>query len=206
MDRAGLPAEWDAAADTFDVEPDHGLQNPAVRQAWMHLLGSLLPEPPARVADLGCGTGSIALLLAARGFEVVGMDFSSRMIERARSKADAAGSRATFRMGDVTAPELDDSGFDVVFARHVVWALPDPLDALRRWVRLLTPGGRLVLVEGRWREGTGLDADRLVALLEPFSLKISVHPLSDAMLWGKEITDERYALVAIHDTGSSDVS
>ena len=57
-------ATWDAQADAFDQPADHGLRDPAVRQAWRELLVSHLPEPPARVADLGCGTGTLSVLLA----------------------------------------------------------------------------------------------------------------------------------------------
>jgi len=203
VDIARLSAQWDEAADTFDDEVDHGLVNQDVRQAWMRVLGSLLPDPPARVADLGCGTGSVSVLLAESGYEVLGLDFSPRMIERAQAKAAATNCGATlrigFRIGDATAPDLADAQFDVVFARHVVWALPDPLQALRRWVQLLAPSGRLVLVEGLWEGGAGLSAGKLMSLLEPSANRVTVHPLSETILWGKEIEDERYALVAFPD-------
>jgi len=197
-----LRVQWDASADTFDAEPDHGLSIPKVREAWLRLLRSLLPDPPARVADLGCGTGSVAILLAENQYDVVGVDFSARMIEHARAKV-TANSRAAFHVGDASAPRLDEFTFDVVFARHVVWTLTDPVSALERWVRLLRPGGRLVLVEGLWHEGAGLRAERLVSLVLPLASQITVYPLPDAALWGREINDERYALVAIPDESES---
>ena len=48
---------------------------------------------------------------------------------------------------------MADGSVDAVLARHLLWTLPDPLAALARWVRLVRPGGRLVLVEGRWWPG-----------------------------------------------------
>ena len=54
---------WDAQAEAFDEEPDHGLHDPVVRAAWQSLLRSLMPPIPSRVADLGCGTGTLSLLL-----------------------------------------------------------------------------------------------------------------------------------------------
>src|SRR6478609_5325654 len=54
---------WDAQAARFDDEPDHGLHDPLVRDAWRSLLRSVLPPSPGRVADLGCGTGTLSLLL-----------------------------------------------------------------------------------------------------------------------------------------------
>ncbi|GHF56087.1 SAM-dependent methyltransferase [Amycolatopsis bartoniae] len=77
------------------------------------------------------------------------------MVAAATEKARG---RAEFRQDDASDPALPPAAFDVVLARHVVWALPDPAAALGRWVRLLRPGGRVVLVEGRWATGTGLTA------------------------------------------------
>ena len=95
--------DWDALADTFDDEPDHGLRDPAVRDAWWRALAPRLPAPPAAVADLACGTGSLSLLLAEQGDEVTGVDRAPRMLERAEAKA---GDRAAFLLGDVSAPPL----------------------------------------------------------------------------------------------------
>ena len=77
---------WDAEAEAFDDEPDHGLRDPLVRDAWRALLRSVLPPAPARVADLGCGTGTLAVLLAEEGHAVDGVDFSAEMVRRARAK------------------------------------------------------------------------------------------------------------------------
>lgn len=57
-------AYWDRQAATFDEDPDHGLRDPLVREAWTSLLLPLLPPAPASVVDLGCGTGSLSVLLA----------------------------------------------------------------------------------------------------------------------------------------------
>ena len=144
---------WDREALTFDREADHGLADPECRAAWRDLLADALPDPPARVADLGCGTGTLSLLLAEEGHTVTGVDFSPAMVERARAKA---GHLAEFHVGDAAEPPLEPAVHDVVLSRHVLWALPDPAAALTRWIGLLAPGGRLVLVEGRWHTGGGL--------------------------------------------------
>jgi 2-polyprenyl-3-methyl-5-hydroxy-6-metoxy-1,4-benzoquinol methylase len=51
------------------------------------LILPLMPKPCATVADLGCGTGSLAVLLASAGHEVHGLDFSGQMVEAAKAKA-----------------------------------------------------------------------------------------------------------------------
>src|ERR1044072_3344286 len=131
---------WAEQAATFDDEPDHGLRDPAVRQAWSDLLLPLLPES-RHVTALGCATGTLAVLLGQAGHDVRGLDLADEMVAAARAKAADAGISAEFRQGDAAEPPYADSSTDVVLARHVLWALPDPDAALRRWVRLLRPGG-----------------------------------------------------------------
>ncbi|MCK2219107.1 class I SAM-dependent methyltransferase [Actinomadura sp. ATCC 31491] len=204
-----LAAHWDAAADTFDEEADHGLRDPAVRAAWAARLATWLPPAAGRrpdALDLGCGTGSLSLLLAEAGHRVTGVDLAPRMVERAREKL--AGTDATVTVGDASRPPVGERRFDVVLTRHVVWALPDPERALARWAALLRPGGRLVLVEGRWSSvprrddmpwDGGITAEELVAALRRLPVRFAdlrVDRLTEPVLWGKEIDDERYAVVA----------
>src|SRR5699024_6087406 len=58
---------------------------------------------------------------------------------------------------DASDPPFEPASVDVVLARHILWTLPHPSAALRRWAGLLRPGGRLVLIEGRW----GIEAPEL---------------------------------------------
>lgn len=76
------------------------------------------------------------------------------------------------------------------------WALPDVAIVLRRWVELLAPGGSLVLVEGRWQTGSGLEARRLHALVSPLVRVAACRHLPDPALWGGPIRDERFVLAA----------
>ncbi|GBQ01925.1 methyltransferase domain-containing protein [Streptomyces spongiicola] len=186
--------DWDAAADTFDEEPDHGLRDPGVRRAWAERVRHWLPPDPSDVLDLGCGTGSLALLAAEQGHRLTAVDLSPRMADAARRKL--AGTTAEVLTGPAERPPVGGRRFDVALARHVLWALPDPEAALAHWASLLRPGGRLVLVEGVWG-GSGLPAARLIRALGPLSRRIDHERLSDVPgLWGRPVHDERYALVA----------
>ncbi|MFK4156675.1 class I SAM-dependent methyltransferase [Streptomyces fungicidicus] len=192
--------DWDAAAASFDEEPDHGLRDPEVRAAWAERLRDWLPERAGDVLDLGCGTGSLALLAAGQGHRVTGVDRSPAMVALAREKL--AGRDAVFLVGDAAAPPVGEERYDTVLVRHVLWTLSEPDRALRHWRGLLRPGGRLVLVEGVW--GTvspvGISAGRLTALLAPLGGRVRVQPLSgDRALWGRDVDDERYAVVAVPD-------
>lgn len=185
---------WDGQAATFDDEPDHGLRDPVVRDAWRTLLRSVLPPVPSRVADLGCGTGTLALLLVEDGHTVDGVDLSPEMVRRAQAKVGTFPG-TTFTVGDAADPPLADAAYDVVLCRHVLWALPAPADALARWVRLLGPDGRVVLVEGSWSTGAGLTGAETVALVEGAGLEPEHRSLPDPAFWGRTIDDERYVVV-----------
>lgn len=187
---------WDSQASRFDEEPDHGLRDPAVRAGWRELLLSVLPPAPARIADLGCGTGSVTVLLAGEGYDVHGVDLSGAMVAAARAKAAETGVTARVEQGDAAFPPWEPASFDVVFARHVLWALPDPEAVVGRWIGLLRPGGRLVLVEGLWYTGGGLSAARCRELVAAHRGEVLVRPLDDPRLWGRTVTDERYLLVS----------
>ncbi|WP_410587125.1 class I SAM-dependent methyltransferase [Amycolatopsis sp. lyj-23] len=183
---------WDAEAASFDEQPDHGLRDPAVRAAWVELLLPLMPPPPAAVADLGCGTGSLAVLLAEAGHVVHGVDSSRGMLAVARGK----GAGVDFREGDAADPPCEPGAYDVVLVRHVLWAMADPAAAVGAWVRLLKPGGRLVLVEGRWFTGAGIAAAECERLVLAHRETAAVTRLDDPALWGGPIEDERYVLVS----------
>ncbi|GGX26545.1 SAM-dependent methyltransferase [Streptomyces malachitofuscus] len=189
--------DWDARAAAFDEEPDHGLRDPDVRAAWAGRLRDWLPARAGDVLDLGCGTGSLSLLAAEQGHRITGVDSSPAMVALAREKL--AGRDAVFLVGDAAAPPVGEERYDAVLVRHVLWTLPEPRRALRHWRDLLRPGGRLVLVEGVW--GTvspvGIPADTLTALLAPMAGQLRVERLSgDRTLWGRDVDDERYAVVA----------
>ena len=193
---------WDEAAATFDQAADHGLTDPHVRTAWSELLRSTLPPAPARVADLGCGTGSIAILASELGHWVDGIDFSEEMLLAARRKS--VGLRdVTFSHGDAACPNLVEGTYDAVVCRHVLWALPDPAAALARWDRLLRPGGRLILIEGRWSTGSGLGSSQTAQLLRDLGCAPTIIPLNDPQYWGGPIDDERYLATAEAAAGPS---
>jgi hypothetical protein len=78
----------------------------------------------------------------------------------------------------------------------VPWALPDPAAALARWTGLLTSGGRLLLVEGRWSTGGGLAAAEVARLVGAVRREADVVPLRDPALWGRPVDDERFLVLS----------
>ncbi len=188
---------WDAAAATFDDEPDHGLNDPRVRTEWSALLARWLPSDQRDVLDAGCGTGSLSLLLAGLGHRVTGIEISPAMLDLARAKAGAHGYAIDFHLMDAAEPQFPPQSFDAIVCRHVLWTLPEPARVLERWATLLMPGGRLVLIEGWWNTGAGLHATEVTAALPAALTSVAVEVLSDQpVYWSKPVDDERYVVVA----------
>lgn len=117
------------------------------RQAWLSALGNVASQEQVRkVVDMGTGPGTIAQLWAELGCDVTGVDFSPAMLATGREAAERRGLAIEFVEGDVERPTFADATFDAVSSRAVLFTLPHPGYAVARWIRLLRPGGLLVLI------------------------------------------------------------
>jgi SAM-dependent methyltransferase len=143
-----LRAWWDEDADTYDDIVGHAMSDPVEAAAWAAALARFLPPVPARVLDVGAGTGALSLTAAALGHPVTALDLSEGMLDRARAKATAAGLDLEVVNGPAERPP--SGPFDAVMERHLAWTLPDPVAAMAAWREVVVPGGRLLLFEGSW--------------------------------------------------------
>ena len=110
-----------------------------------------LVPPGLRVADIGTGTGILALELAELGLDVIGIDRSEAMLETARQKWDAIATGETsnveFRAGDAHELPLDSASVDAAFAHMVLHSLEHPESAIQEMARVVRPGGLVILVD-----------------------------------------------------------
>ncbi len=143
-----ISAWWDRDSHTYDASAGHAASDPVEAAAWREVLVRTLPPPPARVLDVGAGTGAMSLLAAELGYEVTALDLSDGMLSKARAKAGERGLDLNFVHGPAEDPP--PGPFDAVMERHVAWTLPDPVAAMGAWRAAVRPGGRLVLLEGSW--------------------------------------------------------
>jgi demethylmenaquinone methyltransferase / 2-methoxy-6-polyprenyl-1,4-benzoquinol methylase len=112
-------------------------------------------RPGARVLDLCCGTGDLALALAgvaprsekAGAAAIVGADFSHPMLQRARQKAAGARHRLQFVEGDALSLPFADASFDLVATAFGFRNLANYAAGLGELRRILAPGGWLVILE-----------------------------------------------------------
>ncbi|MFN2490134.1 MAG: class I SAM-dependent methyltransferase [Actinomycetota bacterium] len=138
---------WDVDSATYDDAPNHRPRSAAERAAWSAALARHLPSPPARVLDVGAGTGFLTLGAARLGHRVTALDLSGGMLARLRTAAAAEG--LAIEAVEGRAEEPPPGPFDAVMERHLLWTLADPVAALATW-RSVAPAGRLILFESLW--------------------------------------------------------
>jgi len=99
-----------------------------------------------RALEVGVGTGK-NLRHYPRNVKITAIDFSSRMLERARKRALVFGSMVQLQKMDVQQLAFPDNSFDTVFATFVFCSVPDPVAGLKELKRVCKPNGRLLLLE-----------------------------------------------------------
>jgi demethylmenaquinone methyltransferase/2-methoxy-6-polyprenyl-1,4-benzoquinol methylase len=133
---------FDRIAPVYDVM--NRVMTAGLDQRWRRETVNAVVRPDDRVLDACCGTGDLAVAaLKAGAAEVVGLDFSPRMLERARAKQQTV----TWLDGDVTAMPFGDGEFDSATVGFGVRNVPDLSAALGELSRVLRPGGRLGILE-----------------------------------------------------------
>ncbi len=149
-----VAAVFNRVADTYDT-----VGVPWFQPIAAGLVDELAVRPGERVLDIGCGRGAALIPLAAAAGptgRVLGIDLAPRMVElTARDVSHLP--QVEVRVADASAPDLPVDSFDVVAASLVLFFLPDPVAALRQWLALLVPGGRLGVTtfgaqDPRWAE------------------------------------------------------
>jgi len=138
----------DAVRTMFDrIAPVYDAMNRAMTagldRRWRRETARAAVSPGDRVLDTCCGTGDLAIACLAEGGEVTGLDFSERMLERARAKSD----QVEWMQGDALALPFEDGSFDAATVGFGVRNLEDLDRGLAELRRVLRPGGRLAILE-----------------------------------------------------------
>ena len=138
----------DAVRSMFDrISPVYDAMNRTMTlgldQRWRRATVAAVVQPGDRVLDACCGTGDLALAALDAGARVTGLDFSERMLERARRKS----AEVEWVQGDALAPPFGDGSFDAATVGCGVRNLDDLERGVRELRRVLRPGGRLAILE-----------------------------------------------------------
>jgi demethylmenaquinone methyltransferase / 2-methoxy-6-polyprenyl-1,4-benzoquinol methylase len=138
----------DAVRTMFDrISPVYDAMNRTMTmgldQRWRRVTAAAVVQPGDRVLDACCGTGDLALAALEAGGRVTGLDFSERMLERARQKS----AEVEWVQGDALALPFEDGAFDAATVGFGVRNLDDLARGLAELRRVLRRGGRVGILE-----------------------------------------------------------
>jgi demethylmenaquinone methyltransferase/2-methoxy-6-polyprenyl-1,4-benzoquinol methylase len=133
---------FDRIAGVYDVM--NSVMTAGLHHRWRERAADLARVGPGtRALDVATGTGDLAIALARRGGQVVGSDFSEGMLERARAKSGAV----VWEQANALALPYDDDAFDAATVGFGARNFSDLHGGLSEMVRVVKPGGRVVVLE-----------------------------------------------------------
>ncbi len=138
---ARTQTRWDRIAAVYDRRETLLERQLAL---WREKLWEHVPE--GRVLEVGCGTGK-NLDYYSPQMDVVGIDISERMLERARQRAGELNRRVELYQMDAQQLDFADDAFDAAVATFVFCSVPDAVQGLRELGRVVKPGGAIWLLE-----------------------------------------------------------
>ncbi len=155
-----IRAYWDERAVTYSNgvlgELSDDRRKPweqVIARETAYLVGEALRESKRpRALDLGCGPGFFEILLGSVGWQVDAVDDSVCMLRLARANAKAAGldQDISFAQSDFARLPFEDGAFDLVVSRNVTWLMREPEATYDEWLRVLRPGGKLLVFDANW--------------------------------------------------------
>lgn len=142
---------WADSADNYSriIDDEFASFRP---EKWKELILSQGPpsEQPWRVLDCGCGPGFFTIILSSAGCDVTGIDGCVEMLDKAREKSARYGIETDLRVMDCQETEFESDTFDLIVSRNVTHALNFHRDTYREWLRILKPGGVLLIFDANW--------------------------------------------------------
>ena len=202
-----LPADsvramFDRIAGVYDVM--NTVMTAGLHHRWRARAADLARVGPGtRALDVATGTGDLAVELASRGGDVVGSDFSEGMLARARAKAPGL----TWEQGDALALPYPDGEFDACTVGFGARNFSDLGRGLREMVRVVKPGGRVVILEITTPQKPPLSTffslwfDRVVPLLGRFDEAYTYLPASVRRFPGPRELAGELAAAGCRDVG-----
>jgi len=141
-----LAKRWEVGAEHYALGSNGFNEN-----QWLKIMENLLGIKGGdgnnkQALDVGTGPGVLAFVLVKLGYEVTGLDLSASMLSIAEKRKGELGVSCSFIKGDAEDLPFESNTFDLVTNRLNLWALPNPGKGVFHWVRVLKPGGKLVLI------------------------------------------------------------
>ena len=122
------------------------LESPMEKMVFTKLRREMLSGVSGKVLEVGVGTGK-SLPYYPEGVELVGIDISPKMLEKARKRADKLGIGVDLRVMDVENLQFPDKTFDLIVVVFVFCSVTDPVKGLRELARVVKDDGKILMLE-----------------------------------------------------------
>jgi SAM-dependent methyltransferase len=152
-----------------------------IAQGGEEFITRLQLRPGARVLDVACGTGNLAIPAARAGGIVTGVDIAANLLAKARERALAEGQQIQFDEGDAEALPYADAEFDEVVTMFGAMFAPQPKLVASEFARVCKPGGRVSMAN--WTP-TGF----IGQMFKVTGQHVTPPPMPSPLLWGDETT------------------
>jgi SAM-dependent methyltransferase len=149
----GLTSDYSKIASRYDATRD--LPEEKLVARYNKLVEQNNFPTHGKILDVGCGTGQVSLCLAARGYEVHGIDISKEMTMLAQSKVHPTW-LARYSVGDVRSIPAGDNGFDAVVVSKLFQHVQDWQQACKELIRVVRPGHHIVQINERGAFGNSV--------------------------------------------------
>lgn len=174
------PAKWDEMSRDYEA-----LAEPFTGRFGIQLAEAAGSAAGERVIDIACGTGALALHLAARGVKVTAIDHSPAMIARLCARAAEEGLDIDARAADALALPFEDGIFDASLSAFGIFLFPDNEAGLREAVRVTRPGGTVAIATWQGDFGAGPSLLLHGTFRKVFPDRPIRLPSAGAAAWGK---------------------
>jgi phosphatidylethanolamine/phosphatidyl-N-methylethanolamine N-methyltransferase len=141
VENAFVEQVYEKLASTYDL-----VFGPTLHPGRVQAIQRMSIAPGDRVLEVGVGTG-INLSLYPRDCDVIGIDFSASMLEKARERVARKGvANARLQQMDAADLKFADDSFDIVYAPYLISVVPDPVTVAKEMRRVCRPGGRIIFL------------------------------------------------------------
>jgi ubiquinone/menaquinone biosynthesis C-methylase UbiE len=141
IDTEKIRIRYNRAAKIYDI-----FESPMEMMALKKWRVDLMKGLDGKILEVGVGTGK-NIPYYPEGMNITAIDFSEKMLNKARMKAEALNKKVKFYYMDAELMAFQDNTFDIVFTTCVFCSVPDPVQGLKEIKRVCKPGGKIIMIE-----------------------------------------------------------
>ena len=148
--KSAVEKNWSCEAQQYSENVKIELESNLPNQ-WISLIEKYVPRTDYKnVLDIGTGPGFFPIILSKCGYTVTGIDCTPAMLDEAKKNLQLYNVSANILHASGESLPFDDNSFDCSISRNVTWTLLDTKQSYQEWLRVLRPGGKILIFDANW--------------------------------------------------------